>query len=490
MTGDTQIPLLDPARHIKFFQRCLRLLPAPYTANDSTRLGLAYFGLAGLDLLSPSTSSNSLSPSSLPITPAERISYRDWVLSHQHPGGGFAGSPTHILPHRLRAYDGWTAGTDYKDGRWEMGSPGVANIAATSFALKLLALLADPAYPAGAFSDVDRVRTLEWLRRLQREDGSFGEVLEEMASGADGEERLVIAGGRDMRYSYLAATIRYMLRGDLSPGEEGWTPDFDVDRLIQHIKRSQTYDGGVAETAGNEAHAGYTYCAAASLQLLGGGAVKKGIADLDGLVKNLVSRQFPFVDVEEKNGAENHAQPPSLSSLTLDDQLLYSGYNGRTNKVADTCYAWWVSGALAILAPHLASQQGAAPSPTTLLSAEASRAFLLTKTQHVVGGFGKHAGDPPDIYHGFLGLAALATLQSPHSSAGLESGAVEGPATGLKETDPALVMSVDAVRTVKAAREELLVRAKKQKALAEDLLQLGLKLGPEAKRPAWLDVKS
>jgi len=36
------------------------------------------------------------------------------------------------------------------------------------------------------------------------------------------------------------------------------------------------------------------------------------------------------------------------------------------------------------------------------------RRYLLDKTQHRIGGFGKLPGDPPDIYHSYLGLAALA----------------------------------------------------------------------------------
>lgn len=45
-----------------------------------------------------------------------------------------------------------------------------------------------------------------------------------------------------------------------------------------------------------------------------------------------------------------------------------------------------------------------------LINTGPSRAFLLDKTQHIVGGFGKHPGSPPDAYHSFLGLAALATM--------------------------------------------------------------------------------
>ena len=63
-----------------------------------------------------------------------------------------------------------------------------------------------------------------------------------------------------------------------------------------------------------------------------------------------------------------------------------------------------------------------------LVAFNAIRRYLLEKTQHVVGGFGKFPGDPPDILHSYLGLAGLATMKEP----------------GLKSLDPTLCISVSA----------------------------------------------
>ena len=70
------------------------------------------------------------------------------------------------------------------------------------------------------------------------------DVLVEVA-GKDGETVEIIAGGRDMRYSYLAAGIRWMLRGDVQLGDRAYVQDIDVDSLIDHIRAGQTYDPGV-----------------------------------------------------------------------------------------------------------------------------------------------------------------------------------------------------------------------------------------------------
>jgi geranylgeranyl transferase type-1 subunit beta len=42
-----------------------------------------------------------------------------------------------------------------------------------------------------------------------------------------------------------------------------------------------------------------------------------------------------------------------------------------------------------------------------------ARRYLLEKTQHFIGGFGKLPEDPPDLYHSYLGLAALSTFGQP-----------------------------------------------------------------------------
>ena len=107
-----------------------------------------------------------------------------------------------------------------------------ANVAATYFALLLLALAGpEGGHEENAYVGVDRAGTLAWLRRLQRRDGSFGEVVE-----GDGRVR----GGRDMRYCYLAAAVRWMLRGGVEETTDAaFVEDIDVEGLVGHIRRAQ-----------------------------------------------------------------------------------------------------------------------------------------------------------------------------------------------------------------------------------------------------------
>lgn len=95
----------------------------------------------------------------------------------------------------------------------------------------------------------------------------------------------------------------------------------------------------------------------------------------------------------------------------------HAGMNGRTNKVADTCYAFWAGASL-----HILGQP-------SVYDHKAVRKYLLEKTQHpVLGGFGKFPGDLPDLYHSSIGLAAL-------SLAGSDE---------VKEVDPAMCISKEA----------------------------------------------
>lgn len=108
---------------------------------------------------------------------------------------------------------------------------------------------------------------------------------------------------------------------------------------------------------------------------------------------------------------------PNTGFMTLSPPD--AGMNGRTNKVADTCYAWWTGASFHLMhASHLYCHSRL-------------RRYLLEKTQHpTLGGFGKFPGDLPDLYHSYLGLAALGLLD------GDEDGG-----EGVQRVDPGLCVS-------------------------------------------------
>ncbi|KAG8623644.1 hypothetical protein KVT40_008620 [Elsinoe batatas] len=380
-------PQLDVKRHTKYFLRCLKTyLPQPYTSNDSNRLSLAFFIVAALDLLDTLESNT---------CPQERADYVDWIYQNQHPDGGFRGFP----------------GSDFGDGRNDGNAQwDPANLPATYFALCLLLILNDD------FSRFERDKCLDWIPQLQREDGSFGETI---VAGS-------IQGGKDSRFGYCASGIRYILGGHPQQGQEH-ARDIKVDRLVECICSAESYDGGISDSPFHEPHAGYTYCGLGALSFLDrlstsdhSSARITGPSSPNSTIRWLVSRQTAGITEDDSfdtrqdetdtpetcHDAHTFLSPSQLatetgklsfaSRPTRSFALDWVGMNGRPNKIADTCYAFWVGGALHLLdAEHL-------------MEKERLRKWLLERTAHpALGGFGKHAGELPDVYHSYLGLAAL-----------------------------------------------------------------------------------
>jgi len=383
---------LHHARHVKYWRRSLKtLLPHFYTSNDANRMLLALFTVSALDILGDLDAA---------LSPNERKGHIEWVYSCQLPAGGFRPWPGSNLGLRSTPLN--TA--------WDP-----AHIPGTFFALLTLLVLGDD------LTRVKRREILAWLVTMQRPEGSFGET-----RGHDG----VVQGGNDSRFGYMATAIRWILRGHLEGPCEG-VPDIDVDKFVACVRDAECYDGGISEAPYSEAHAGFTCCAIAALDFLHRlplspsqepDGVIRGVTNLSKTLHWLVSRQTVTLDEDDgvdawshetdasdachDAGAQANASRPAWPRV--DHELQWVGMNGRCNKVADTCYAYWTCTPLQILG-HL-----------DIVDPKPIRKWLLDKTQHMVGGFGKVTGDPPDMYHSFLGLIVIAMFGEP----GLE--AVDG----------------------------------------------------------------
>lgn len=161
--------------------------------------------------------------------------------------------------------------------------------------------------------------------------------------------------------------------------------------------------------------------------------IQAGIPSIPSLTHYLVNRQFAYLEPNDDDDDSANHPLPDLSSLKLSDAMPdVAGFNGRLNKHPDTCYAWWNSGALCLLGQ------------INLVNRASARRFILEKTQHLIGGFAKHPGGPPDIYHAYMGLAALGTM----------AGADGEP--GLAKFDSRLCVSADAAAKMAKAKESIL----------------------------------
>jgi geranylgeranyl transferase type-1 subunit beta len=400
------MPASDPAfnltRHITYWLRCARtFLPNPYESGDASRMLFGFFIVSALDLLG--LLDPDLETGKAKITDEEKKGWVDWIYHCQHPSGGFRGFTGTIV--------------EGQESEWDP-----ANLPSTFFALCILLILGDD------LERVEREASLVWVKKLQRKDGSFGEVL---------GGRAKIEGGKDLRFCCCAAGILHILR-DGDRHDDPMTV-FDESAMVEYIASCQSYEGGFSEGPFREAHSGLNYCAIGALSFLGTlsshdhtrpmtgdlGEIYGKHVDLNACTNWMLQRQTTYIeddevsssDDEQINGQTNssgHPKPQDVSTSPAD--LVHAGFNGRINKIADTCYAFWNVGALAILEKqHLIDQ-------------ERLRRYLLGKMQHAIGGFGKGVGEPPDVLHAYLGLATLSILGKDE----------------LKHIDPTLCISVDA----------------------------------------------
>ncbi|XP_014399792.1 PREDICTED: geranylgeranyl transferase type-1 subunit beta isoform X3 [Myotis brandtii] len=310
LAGDCEGERLDflRDRHVRFFQRCLQVLPERYSSLETSRLTIAFFALSGLDMLD-----------SLDVVNKDDII--EWIYSLQ------------VLPTEDRSNLNRCGfrGSSYLGIPFNPSkNPGTAHpydsghIAMTYTGLSCLVILGDD------LSRVNKEACLAGLRALQLEDGSFCAVPE-------GSEN-------DMRFVYCASCICYMLNN--------WS-GMDMKKAINYIRRSMSYDNGLAQGAGLESHGGSTFCGIASLCLMGKLEEVFSEKELNRIKRWCIMRQ-------------------------------QNGYHGRPNKPVDTCYSFWVGATLKLLKIF------------QYTNFEKNRNYILSTQDRLVGGFAKWPDSHPE----------------------------------------------------------------------------------------------
>lgn len=128
----------------------------------------------------------------------------------------------------------------------------------------------------------------------------------------------------------------------------------------------QSYDFGIAQGPELESHGGSLYCAVATLALTNRLCVLTD-RQRKGLIRWLLLRQE-------------------------------DGFQGRPNKPVDTCYSFWVGGALKILDAF------------DFVNFGDNEVYVLLTQDRVTGGFSKWVESSSDPLHTYLGLAGLSLM--------------------------------------------------------------------------------
>jgi geranylgeranyl transferase type-1 subunit beta len=201
--------------HSKYFSLCLTILPSQTSSLDNSRVTVAFYSLAGLDLL------NALSKS-LPFNSSELIS---WIYRLQliidSDVCGFRGSPCSIT------------------SRIEPNPYDHVHITMTMTSLLSLLILGDD------LENVERSKIASSLVHLQLPNGAF------LATRLSTEN--------DLRFVYCACVVAFILND--------WS-GINKDLCTNFILQCRTYEYAFGQIPGAEAHGGSTFCATAALSLM------------------------------------------------------------------------------------------------------------------------------------------------------------------------------------------------------------------------------
>lgn len=168
-------------------------------------------------------------------------------------------------------------------------------------------------------------------------------------------------GEHDTRSTYCALVISTLLNRI--------TPEL-VEGVQDWIISCQTYEGGFAGVPHTEAHGGYTFCAFASLFLLN--------KDPQAIIENIKFDKF--------------------IKWCTERQTCEGGFSGRTNKLVDACYSFWI-GALMSMIEVLQNLR--------TFNKDALRSYILRVAQVESGGFRDKPGKLVDFYHTNYALSGL-----------------------------------------------------------------------------------
>lgn len=285
---------------------------------DYSRLTILYFIVIGLDILD--------GLESLSDDYKQRIV--EWVYRLQlvpnenHPSHkcGFMGSTTVI---HLKNHPGCEK---YCEG----------NVAMTYMALCILITLGDD------LSRVNKPAVLQGVAALQKPNGSFKSNYE--------------YGESDLRFVYCSLAICNILNDSST---------IDISSTVKFILNCFNYDGAFGQNPGSESHGGSTYCAIASLSLLG-----------------------------ELNCALDGNKCKTIERWAVHRQTT-GGFQGRPNKDPDTCYSFWLGATLSIMGS------------LDKINKEKNRDFIMSNANFFGGGFSKNNDCIPDPMHTCLSLCAL-----------------------------------------------------------------------------------
>ena len=183
-----------------------------------------------------------------------------------------------------------------------------------------------------------------------------------------------INGESDLRSTYCAMVVASVLN---LINYDDLENDPITKGVVNNIKNCQTFEGGLGPEPYCEAHGGYSYCGIATLVLL----KKLNEIDTNSFVRWLVNRQMT------KEG----------------------GFNGRTNKLVDSCYSFWQGSIFNMI---YMGDNKFTYDMELLYDQLSLQAYILFACQNLQnGGLIDKPGKFPDLFHTNYATAGLSLSQ-------------------------------------------------------------------------------
>ena len=336
--------------HYNLYKKLIKELPYAYSTLDAGYPWLIYWIINNIQM----------SKDNYAINYETKLNFVELLKELQHEEGGFRGSPRGH-PHLISSYAAVMAIVG-------LGIPEAYDIIdipkMKSFLLKMknnnFNINQEPSY-----TDKNGIYLI--TRDNKDEFRSYH-------TAYPGTFQNHINGESDLRSTYCAITIASILNLinfndiDNDPITKG---------VVDYIKNCQNFEGGLGPEPYCEAHGGYSFCGMATLVLLN----KLYEIDVKSFIRWLVSRQMT------KEG----------------------GFNGRTNKLVDSCYSFWQGSIFNML--YMADKN--LSNDMELLYDQLSlQAYILFACQNTKGGgLVDKPGKYPDLFHTNYATAGLILSQ-------------------------------------------------------------------------------
>ena len=336
-------------KHYNFVQNIIKEIPGGYSSLDS---GYPWFIYWVTNIISMCKKNYALDFET-------KMQFIKMLKELQHENGGFRGSPKGYA-HLISTYAGMMAIIN-------LGIPEAYDIIDIPKMKNFLLNMKNNNFDIEkkpSFVDKNNI----YLITREKSDEIFS-----YHTAFPGTFQNHVNGESDLRSTYCAITTASILNlinfdnlenDDLTKG------------VVQNIKNCQTFEGGLGPEPYCEAHGGYSYCGIATLVLL----KKLNEINLNNFLKWLVSRQM----------------------------INEGGFNGRTNKLVDSCYSFWQGSIFNLLKM---GDENFSYDNELLYDQLSLQAYIVFVCQSKKGGLVDKPGKSPDLFHTNYATAGLSLSQ-------------------------------------------------------------------------------